>query len=192
MNSNYYVPTTETLGILPIPQEIQESSGMAAYISGPIVNLKTGEKKKVQRHNFLARMQNTRKPVLPVHTMAERLMFRTLISQNREFNPPNVSEPPWNQAAKVWNASVDESDETSGLYYKVISLSKNSHMVVKLIASAFILSLVTNWKFITLSGGSHPIWKKLLHVPQVSETFGWWYPWLVAFSCCSTSPVSSG
>jgi len=144
VNSNYYVPTTETLGILPIPQEIQESSGMAAYISGPIVNLKTGEKKKVQRHNFLARMQNTRKPVLPVHTMAERLMFRTLISQNREFNPPNVSEPPWNQAAKVWNASVDESDETSGLYYKVISLSKNSHMVVKLIASAFILSLVTN------------------------------------------------
>ncbi|KAF8815733.1 hypothetical protein BYT27DRAFT_7079187, partial [Phlegmacium glaucopus] len=111
--------TTETLGILPIPPEIRESSGMAAYISGPIVNLNTGEKKKPQRYNFLAQMQGTRKPVLPVHTMAERLMFRTLISHNREFNPPNTSEPPWNQAVKVWNASVDESDETSGLYYKL-------------------------------------------------------------------------
>ncbi len=120
VNGNYYVPTTETLGILSIPQEIRESSGMAIYISGPIVNLNTGEKKKPQWHDFLAKMQGTRKPVLPVHTMAERLMFRTLISQNREFNPPNVSEPPWNQAVKVWNASVDESDESSGLYYKVI------------------------------------------------------------------------
>ena len=123
VNGNYYVPTTETLGILPIPKEIRESSGMATYISGPFINFNTGEKKKPQRHNFLAKMQGTRKPVLPIHTMAERLMFRTLISQNREFNPPNVSEPPWNQAVKVWNASVDESDETSGsgLYYKVIS-----------------------------------------------------------------------
>jgi hypothetical protein len=67
-------------------------------------------------------MQGTRKLVLPIHTTAERLMFRNLISQNREFNPPNVSEPPWNQAVKAWNASVDENDETSGsgLYYKVI------------------------------------------------------------------------
>ena len=123
VNGNYYVPTTETLGILPIPKEIRESSRMATYISGPFINFNTGEKKKPQRHNFLAKMQGTRKPVLPIHTMAEMLMFRTLISQNREFNPPNVSEPPWNQAVKVWNASVDESDETSGsgLYYKVIS-----------------------------------------------------------------------
>lgn len=59
VNGNYYVPTTETLGILPIPSEIQESSGMAAYISGPIINLNTGEKKKPQRHNFLAKMQGT-------------------------------------------------------------------------------------------------------------------------------------
>jgi hypothetical protein len=126
VNGNYYVPTTETLGILPIPTEIRESSGMASYVFRPIINLKTGEKKKLQRHDFLAKMQGTRKPVLPVHTMAERLMFRTLISQNREFNPPNVSEPPWNQAVKVWNASVDESDETSGLYYKVISVLNDS------------------------------------------------------------------
>lgn len=129
VNGNYYVPTTETLGILPIPQEIRESSGMAAYVSGPIINLNTGEKKKPQRHNFLAKMQGTRKPVLPIHTTAERLMFRSLISQNREFNPPNVSEPPWNQAVKVWNASVDESDETS-LYYKVISSTIHEKSII--------------------------------------------------------------
>jgi hypothetical protein len=90
VNGNYYVPTTESLGILPIPLETRESSGIATYISGPITNIKTGEKKKPQRHDFLARMQGTRRPVLPVHTTAERLMFRTLITKNKEFNPPNV------------------------------------------------------------------------------------------------------
>jgi len=98
VNGNYYVPTTEALGILPIPPEIRESSGMAPYISGPIVNLNTGKKKKPQPHDFLAKMQGTRKPVLPIHTKAEKLMFRTLMSCNRGFNPPNISEPPWNQA----------------------------------------------------------------------------------------------
>jgi hypothetical protein len=134
VNGNYYLPTTETLGILPIPQEIRESSGMAAYISGPIINLTSGEKKKPQRHDFLAKMQGTRKPVLPIHTTAERLMFRNLISQNIKFNPPNVSEPPWNRAVKVWNASVDENDET-GLYYKVIFIM-NSRTISGLIVSA--------------------------------------------------------
>jgi len=113
-------------------------------------------------------MQGTWKPVLPVHTMAERLMFQTLITQNKEFNPPNVSEPPWNQAVKVWNASVDESDEASGLYYKVISTSNNLPKITELRASVLILSLASNWRFTTCSGGSHPIQKKPLHVPQVS------------------------
>jgi len=84
------------INVNEISQEIRESSRMAAYIAGPIINLNTGEKKKPQQHDFLAKMQGTRKPVLPIHTMAERHMFQTLISQNREFNPLNVSEPPWN------------------------------------------------------------------------------------------------
>ena len=63
-------------------------------------------------------MQGTCRPVLPVHTTAERLMFWTLMIKNKEFNPPNVSEPPWNQAVKVWNAFVDESNDEN-LYYKV-------------------------------------------------------------------------
>ena len=62
------------------------------------------------------------------------MSFADVISQNREFNPPNVSEPPWNQAVKVWNASVDENDET-GLYYKVTFIM-NSHTISKLIVSA--------------------------------------------------------
>jgi len=57
VNGNHYVPTTETLGILPIPLEIRESSGMASYVSGPISNIETGEKKKRQRHDFLAQIQ---------------------------------------------------------------------------------------------------------------------------------------
>ena len=128
VNGNHYVPTMETLGILPIPLEIRESSGMASYIAGPIVNIKTGEKKKPQRHDFLAQMQGTRKPVLPVHTTAEKLMFRTLMAKDKEFNPPNISEPPWNQAVKIWNASVDESNEN--LYYKVSSFHSDLHEVL--------------------------------------------------------------
>ncbi len=125
---NYYVSTTETLGILPIPPEIRESSGMAVFVSGPIANIKTGEKKKPQRHDFLAQMQGTRKPVLPVHTIAEKLMFRTLMTNNKDFNPPNVSEPPWNEAVKVWNASVDESSDEN-LYYKVSSFRTDTHKI---------------------------------------------------------------
>lgn len=130
VNGNYYVLTKETLGILPIPLEIRESTGMATYVSGPITNIKTGEKKRPQRHNFLAQMQGTRKAVLPIHTVAEKLMFRTLMTKNKEFNPPNVSEPPWNQAAKVWNASVDESSDEN-LYYKVRSFHTNMHKILQ-------------------------------------------------------------
>jgi len=150
VNGNHYVPTMETLGILPIPLEIRESSGMASYVSGPISNIETGEKKKRQRHDFLAQIQGTRKPVLPIHTNAEKLMFRTLM-KNREFNPPNVSEPPWNEVVKVWNASVDESSEN--LYYKV-SCFIPIHMTSQTQPR---FSLVTNSKSIMLNGRGRQI-----------------------------------
>jgi len=68
---NLYVPTTEEIGILPIPEEIHTSSGMAGYV--PALD-------RDQQHWFLAEKQGTCKPILPIHTSAEKELFRELIT----------------------------------------------------------------------------------------------------------------
>jgi hypothetical protein len=71
--------------------------------------------------------------------------------------------------------------ETSGLYYKVISVLNNSCDL--LITSIF--SLATDWKSISmLSGESRLIQKKLLHVLQVSGNL-----WPMSSMTCMTHHV---
>lgn len=106
VNGNLYTPTTEVLGILPIPDTVRTSSGMAMYV--PLA----GKDKKYQ---FLAKMQGTRKPVLPIHTAAEKQHFHQLITSNSAFSPTS-GEPKWQEAVKIWNATADQTAE---IYYKV-------------------------------------------------------------------------
>jgi hypothetical protein len=68
-----------------------------------------------QKHHFLAKMQGTRKPLLPVHSPAERNLFRQLMNTSPEFNRPD-GPPNWKQAVKLWNR---EADMTDGISYKV-------------------------------------------------------------------------
>lgn len=63
-------------------------------------------------------MQGTRKPILPVHSQAEKELFLELMTSCKEFNPP-TGEPLWGQAIKIWNTEADERD---GISYKVCSL----------------------------------------------------------------------
>jgi hypothetical protein len=63
VNGNLYAPTSEVIGILPIPGQIREASEMAPY--HPTTH-------RHQKHWFLTSMQNTRKPILPVHTKTEQ------------------------------------------------------------------------------------------------------------------------
>ena len=56
VNGNLYVATNETLGILPIPGDVRDSSGMA-----PFVDI-ADSTEKLPKHKFLAEMQGTQIP----------------------------------------------------------------------------------------------------------------------------------
>ncbi|KIK00659.1 hypothetical protein K443DRAFT_99931, partial [Laccaria amethystina LaAM-08-1] len=92
--------------ILPIPDTVRISSGMAMYV--PLA----GKDKKYQ---FLAKMQGTCKPVLPIHTTAEKQLFCQLITSNSSFSPIS-GELKWQEAVKIWNSA---SDQTAEIYYKL-------------------------------------------------------------------------
>ena len=70
---------------------------------------------RTQPHLYLARMQGTRKAILPVHTSAEHDLFRTLMKSNPVFNVQS-SGPIWKLAVKVWN---EFADKQTGIFYKV-------------------------------------------------------------------------
>jgi len=105
VNGNLYIPTSEVLGIIPIPAHVQQASGMAEF--SPTLDRK-------QRHGFLAELQHTRKPVLPIHTPSECYLFRTLMETNPEFNAKGG--PIWRNATKVWN---HHADTYNNILYKV-------------------------------------------------------------------------
>ena len=109
VNGNLYTPTSEVLGILPIADDIRSSSGMAEYI--PALHGKTVK----SRHRFLAELQGTRKPVLPVHTPAEKLLFKALLENNPAYNS-HSGDPQWKLAVRIWNAEADIRDD---VFYKV-------------------------------------------------------------------------
>lgn len=109
VNGNLYVPTTEVIGILPIPDDVRIESGMSEYI--PSVDSQ-------QRHAFLAEMQGTHKPVLPVNNTAEKHLFRFLMENNKDYNS-RATGPVWRQAVKVWNYYANSNTNVS---YKVSTL----------------------------------------------------------------------
>lgn len=63
VNGNLYLPTSEQLSILPVPDDVRLASGMAEF------NLLSADKK--QPHLYLAHMQGTWKAILLIHTTAE-------------------------------------------------------------------------------------------------------------------------
>lgn len=70
---------------------------------------------KAQKHNYLAQMQGTRKPILPIHTATEKQLFRQLMNSDPVFSPER-GEPRWREAVKIWNTNADRFDD---VYYKV-------------------------------------------------------------------------
>lgn len=106
VNGNLYQPTTEVAGVLPIPSQVRSSLGMGTYKSS--LHSK-------QRHYFLASMQGTRKPVLPIHNSQERDLFRDFMTGDSGFNDP-VSGPNWEHAVRLWN---DTADTKEGISYKL-------------------------------------------------------------------------
>lgn len=76
VNGDFYVPSTETLGILPIPADVRTLSGMTEF------NANTDSK---QYYAYFATMQGTHKPILPVHTFQEHSLFCELMKSDTNF-----------------------------------------------------------------------------------------------------------
>jgi hypothetical protein len=107
VNGSHYVPTKEVSGVLPIPSDLRLKSGMGIFIPG--VHTK-------QPQHYLAALQGTRKPVLPIHNDEERKLFRKLMSEDNNFT--GASGPNWEKAVQIWNGYADSgSDQIS---YKVV------------------------------------------------------------------------
>ncbi|KAJ3777917.1 hypothetical protein FB446DRAFT_699599 [Lentinula raphanica] len=103
VNGNFYIPTTEVMGILPIPEKIRRDSGMLEYD----VNLH-----RAQTHWFIASLQGTQRPVLPIHNKREEDLFRDLILTNT-----GASEPRWDNIVLAWNTTANNDSDVS---YKII------------------------------------------------------------------------
>ncbi|KAF8801128.1 hypothetical protein BYT27DRAFT_7262351 [Phlegmacium glaucopus] len=86
-------------------------------------NISTIDRK--QPHLYLARMQGTRKAILPVHTPAEHDLFRNLMKSNPVFNAQS-SGPIWKLAVKVWN---EFTDKQPGIFYKLVEQLKVHYSV---------------------------------------------------------------
>ncbi|KAF8989595.1 hypothetical protein BDZ89DRAFT_974680, partial [Hymenopellis radicata] len=110
VNGNLYQATTEEMGIIPIPESVRIQSCMQPFVPG--VDGK-------QKQAYLAQMQGTRKPVLPVSTIAERKLFSELMRTSPEFYSTSTSGAIRADAVKIWNRLAEN---TSDVYYKVCNL----------------------------------------------------------------------
>jgi hypothetical protein len=105
VNGNLYQRTSEVSGILPIPADIRHHSGMSDY--DPLLDAK-------QPHHFLAKLQGTRKAILPVHNLEEQELFCQLMRTDLTSN--STAQPNWSEAVRVWNRHADMNQHIS---YKV-------------------------------------------------------------------------
>ena len=105
-NGNLYLPTSETIGILAIPEELRAESRMSRF--DPNIDSK-------QPHAYLAEKQHTRKAILPVHTPAEIDLFSTLMQEDDAFSSQS-SGPRWSECVRSWNMKANEQN---GIFYKV-------------------------------------------------------------------------
>lgn len=109
VNGNLYIQTSETIGILSIPDELQVESWMTCF--DPKINSK-------QPHTYLAERQNTCKAILPVHMPAKIKLFSTLMKDNSMFTSQS-SGPCWCDCVWSWNSKANEYDD---IFYKVQSV----------------------------------------------------------------------
>ncbi|KAF6759179.1 hypothetical protein DFP72DRAFT_1102402 [Ephemerocybe angulata] len=79
-NGDLYIQTKERLGILMIPDNIRSEAGIAEHAPDSAIHAPRRD------FEYLARVQNTRKAVLPVHTTEEYDLFDDLMKSSSAFN----------------------------------------------------------------------------------------------------------
>ncbi|KAF7323784.1 3'-5' exonuclease domain-containing protein [Mycena kentingensis (nom. inval.)] len=105
VNGNLYVQSEQSVGIVKIPQSVCASVKIQPYHH---------TEDQQQKQAYLARMQGTRKPVLPVHTLAEKKLFSHLMLHSPEFQSCKNSIT--TAATVVWNRRAEAEDN---VYYKL-------------------------------------------------------------------------
>ncbi|PPR00790.1 hypothetical protein CVT24_000755 [Panaeolus cyanescens] len=113
INVNLYKRGSETpIGVLPVPSAMREQYALSSYepLAPPLLPA---------RYDFLAKIQGTRKPILPIHTTSERSLFRSLMETNMTFNG-GISSSLWptRDAVALWNVLSDKDDSLS-IFYKL-------------------------------------------------------------------------
>ncbi|KAJ7497895.1 hypothetical protein B0H11DRAFT_2384785 [Mycena galericulata] len=99
VNGNLYRKTEQTAGIIQIPKSVRE-----------LVKIQQTDTK--QNQAYLAKMQGTRKPVLSVHTLAEKQLFSELMQTSPTFQKCSTSISL--AAAEIWNQKAENTDD---VYY---------------------------------------------------------------------------
>ncbi|KAF9076554.1 hypothetical protein BDP27DRAFT_1357979 [Rhodocollybia butyracea] len=105
VNGNLYQPTRQTVGILSIPQSVCDAMKIQPYNS---------EVDAKQKQAYLARMQGTRLPVLPVHTLPEKALFNKLMRTSLTFQSCKTTVTV--AATEIWNR---EAKKSTDIYYKL-------------------------------------------------------------------------
>jgi hypothetical protein len=106
VNGNLYKKTEQNAGIIQIPKSVRELVKIQPY---------NEETDSEQKQAYLAKMQGTRKPVLPVHTLAEKQLFAELMRTSPTFQKCSTSASL--AAAEIWNQKAETMKD---IYYKVI------------------------------------------------------------------------
>jgi hypothetical protein len=109
MNGNLYQPANEHFAIAPISPELRDQYGMLPF------NQATTKLNSRTQHYFLAEKHNTRLPILPVHSPAERSYFTTLMIDPTLFTSKSAN-PKFNDMAHRWNQAALDKPQ---LNYKV-------------------------------------------------------------------------
>lgn len=107
VNGNKYQCSKEIFGVLPLPHSQRDRLGMHSFNHGYAKGINI-------RHRYLAMVQNTLVAVLPVHTKAERALFRGLVSEPEGLFK-NSKPPSWETVAGRWSEHVDGRE----IFYKV-------------------------------------------------------------------------
>jgi hypothetical protein len=107
----YQQPTEIPIGVLPIPSTDLAKYGIPRHDSDS-----AGDQRNTRSSfGFLARLLNTQKPILPVHTRLERSLFGRLMRTHHAFIHQS-DRTTWNDATVTWNAWALSNPE---IYYKV-------------------------------------------------------------------------
>ncbi|KAG6818601.1 hypothetical protein H0H93_003585 [Arthromyces matolae] len=105
VNGNLYQKTEETMGLTPILESVRIEAGMEEFVE---------ETDGGRKQAYLAKLQGTRRPVLPVHTPAEWKLFSRLMRDSYEFRSSKTSIKM--SAVKIWNRHAETEAD---IFYKL-------------------------------------------------------------------------